>query len=164
MRTCRKATMMPHGMGSLLKRWKRATTRTMMLVSTMARLKKPMRPTWTLDGSLPIFEQPEGIFPLWPLHLTPVAHNTLCLPALVREGANQKGKANRRVPKAVERTRILPGRDHQPQGLHPTLEVVPTVSFVAKLDILLRNVPVDHQSQKEHLPALPQRGSRQPMR
>ena len=104
----------------------------------MARLKKPMR----RPGNLPIFMQREGIFPLWPQP-----------PALVRERANQKGKVKRRVSKEGARIRILPERAHLPQGQRPILEVPPTVSSVAKLDILLHNVPVDHPSQQEHLPS-----------
>ena len=76
-------------------------------------------------------------------------------------GPKGKGKAKGSSSKGRGKN-ANPPRKGSPASRHrPTLEVQPTVSFVAKLDILLRNVPAVHQSRKEHLPALPQTGSRQ---
>ena len=69
-----------------------------------------------------------------------------------------QGKSKGSSSRAEEKVPIHLERAHLPQGLQPTLGDLPTVSSVAKLDILQLNAQADHQSRKEHLPALPQRG------
>ena len=165
MRTLLKATMMPHGMDKLLRRLRMAITRTMKtLVTSTVPWRKPMLPTLTLDVNLQTFVQLVDTI-LWLLwrrmhHRAVLDNNIQFLLVMAKARWSQEEKENQKgqVQRAEEKVPIHLERAHLPQGLQPTLGDLPTVSSVAKLDILQLNAQADHQSRKEHLPALPQRG------